>query len=315
MLASMNTLLPKKTKLLTWPVLHQGKLALTLLVALLLSIAACSSGMPKTWQQIDMFDVVGESAASLMALFWLWLLMISRPRGRVTNWLLVGTSLYWLTTVLDLIDEFIKYPADMRLFAWLESLPVPIGMVMISIGLVQWLAEQQSINRQLAQREHFQREHQLIDPVTQLYNARYFMLQLQREIALHRLTDKPLAVAIVDIDGFAQLNRRWGMAVADNCLRSLAGAIELRLRAQDLACRFTSDRFVMLLPETTTEVATAVIDGLHQHSEMLQPQPLAVTAVTINLNDNESADELMTRLTMRLDWQKRCRYADGQGAA
>lgn len=304
-----------KTAFFTWPKIHQGKLLLTVFVAVQLGIGASFAGNAKTWLQIDMFDVVGESAASLMALFWLWLLLISRPRGRVTNWLIYGTSLYWLTTVLDLLDEFIKYPADSRLFAWLESIPVPIGMVMISIGLVQWLKEQQSINRQLAQREHFQREHQLIDPVTQLYNARYFTMQLQREMELHRLTHKPLAVAIVDINGFAKLNRRYGMAVADNCLRSLAGALELQLRSQDLACRFTSDRFVILLPETHGEVAETLIAGLHSHGQRLSPQALQLTTSCVNMTDDRNAESLLARLSMRLEWHKRCRYAAGEGAA
>ncbi|WP_037438846.1 GGDEF domain-containing protein [Shewanella mangrovi] len=297
-----------KTHIFTWPKLHQGKLLLTLLMAAGLGIAAAFSGELKTWQQIDAFDVVGEFAASIMALFWLWLLLISRPRGKVTNLLLVGTSLYWLTTWLDLLDEFLRYP-NTRIFAWLESIPVPIGMVLITIGLLHWLAEQQHINRQLAQREHFQREHSLIDTVTQLYNARYFMLQLTREIELHQLQAKPLSVAIIDINGFADFNRRYGMVAGDNCLRTLAGAIELRLRKQDLACRFANDRFVILLPETNADVAQTVLSDLQQQGQRVAPAPVAVTTVAIARDQDETASTLMARLSMRLEWQKRCRYA------
>ncbi|QSX34244.1 GGDEF domain-containing protein [Shewanella avicenniae] len=308
-----------KTNIFTWPKLHQGKLLLTLLAATGLTIAASFIGELKTWQQLDSFDIVGEFAASLMALFWLWLLMISRPRGKVTNLLLIGTSLYWLTTWLDLLDEFIRYP-NTRIFAWLESLPVPIGMVLISIGLVHWLAEQQHINRQLAQREHFQREHSLIDAVTQLYNARYFMLQLTRELELHQLQQKPLSVAIVDIDHFADFNRQYGMLAGDNCLRNLAGMIELGLRQQDLACRLANDRFVMLLPDTDTDAAQNIVARLLKQELLKQEQlstsaEVSVTTAVLEWDEQETAADLMARLSLHLDWHKRCRYAADQGVA
>lgn len=259
----------------------------------------------KPVNDIDWVDAVGEATTSMMAAIWFILLMLCRPRGRVTKVLLLGSATYWLTTWLDLLDEFIAYPLQSHLFTWLESLPAPVSMTLLTWGLVTWYREQQAVNRQLKQREHFHREHSLIDPVTQLYSLRYLLIQLNREAVLHDKRNQPLSLVMVDIKGFAHYNRVHGVQKGDESLNEVASALEIALRETDLACRYTSDRFAVLLPETPSDEARVLSQLIKACCNSALKGALTVTTVQATRIAGESEHALFERLNQQLAGAKR----------
>ncbi|WP_231702569.1 GGDEF domain-containing protein [Rheinheimera lutimaris] len=260
---------------------HRYKMLFSLLLLLSGLLLAVNSGNAKLSNEFDWLDVLGEGTTLLVAIGWLGLIISSRPAGRVTEWLYYGSLLLVYSYFLDLLDEFIRYPEHLRLMSWLESLPAPVGMLILTYGLVGWHREQRAINRQLRGRELFLRDHQLIDPLTQLYGIEYLQAVLQREIELHQSQHKALSLLVLDIDNFAGFNRRHGMAAGDTYLSRLSELLSSQLRHSDLVCRYAGDRFIALLPNTALPQAQIMAQHLRQQLSQLadaQHEPVLTLA-------------------------------------
>jgi diguanylate cyclase (GGDEF)-like protein len=100
------------------------------------------------------------------------------------------------------------------------------------------------------------------DPLTGLLNRSGFLVAANREHAIAQRTGNPLTVAVLDLDGFKQINDLQGHAVGDRVLADLGRSWDERLRAGDILARHGGDEFVLLLPATTAEGAVAVLDRL-----------------------------------------------------
>jgi diguanylate cyclase (GGDEF)-like protein len=87
------------------------------------------------------------------------------------------------------------------------------------------------------------------DPLTGLYNRRYMQEALERELHRSRRRERPLAVMMLDIDHFKRYNDSFGHAAGDAALRLVAETLTAGVRAEDLACRYGGEEFVVILPE------------------------------------------------------------------
>ena len=95
------------------------------------------------------------------------------------------------------------------------------------------------------------------DATTGLLNRRAF-----REVASERLrkSHAALALAVMDLDGFKQVNDAHGHSEGDKILELVATAIRVNLRARDLACRYGGDEFVLFLDASTEAEARLVLE-------------------------------------------------------
>jgi diguanylate cyclase (GGDEF)-like protein len=90
----------------------------------------------------------------------------------------------------------------------------------------------------------------ITDGLTKLHNHRYFQDHLTREIKRVSRTGAPLAMILLDIDDFKQLNDTHGHAAGDEVLVSLAAIMNDSARESDLIARYGGEEFVILLPNT-----------------------------------------------------------------
>lgn len=93
------------------------------------------------------------------------------------------------------------------------------------------------------------------DPLTGLFNRRYFEETLARELSRSARHGRPLAVVMVDLDHFKRVNDTHGHAVGDLALREVAAALQRGLRSSDVAARWGGEEFLLLLPEATVPPA------------------------------------------------------------
>lgn len=100
------------------------------------------------------------------------------------------------------------------------------------------------------------------DPLTGLLTHRAIDRRIEAEVARADRMDRPLTLAILDIDRFRALNQRHGYPVGDGVLRSLALLLRRRLRRSDLIGRFGGDRIAILLPETAPDMAEELFDRI-----------------------------------------------------
>ncbi|BCX80735.1 hypothetical protein MIT9_P0311 [Methylomarinovum caldicuralii] len=102
------------------------------------------------------------------------------------------------------------------------------------------------------------------DPLTGLPNRRYLEVYLPRVLAKARRKSRPLALFMMDLDGFKGVNDRFGHATGDRLLIQVAGVLRGRLRRGDLLVRLGGDEFVavvgsMLSPEDDARLAADLI--------------------------------------------------------
>ena len=98
----------------------------------------------------------------------------------------------------------------------------------------------------------------LTDPLTGLGNHRHFHERLQRDLDLAQAQGTPLALCLVDVDDFKQINDRYGHPVGDRVLAQVA----MRLRHGGEAFRLGGDEFALLLPGRDEQQALAVAESV-----------------------------------------------------
>jgi len=105
------------------------------------------------------------------------------------------------------------------------------------------------------------------DPLTELYNSRYFYEQLEKEIARSERYLHPLSLIFIDIDHFKSINDSYGHMVGDKALQLIARKMKNSLRSQDTAYRFAGDEFTIILPETAADQTEVVADRIRSEME------------------------------------------------
>ena len=184
---------------------------------------------------------------------------------------------------------------------------MPVGMILLTIGIYHWHREQLAISAQMEKRERLFREHRLFDKLTPLGGADYFKRQLASTLEDSARRQQPLSLLVLDLDRFAAINHDYGHAEGDAVLQAISHLLLLNLRRQDLLCRLAGDRFVVLLPNTGESQARRLaleleqaVQGLahktRQHGERLQLS--ASTAVVMALS--EAPEALLKRLNLAL---------------
>ncbi len=103
------------------------------------------------------------------------------------------------------------------------------------------------------------------DAKTGLLNAAAWEREATAEVARAVRTSSPLAVALLDLDRFKQINDTHGHLIGDEVLRQIAGTMTGLLRDYDLAGRFGGEEFVMLLPQTRAPDAFKIADRVRTH--------------------------------------------------
>lgn len=212
-------------------------------------------GDVKPMDAIRWLDVIAEGATTILALFWLILLLRSRPAGRVTLLLSLGLSCFVFSWWMDFLDEFIKIPKEVFWDNWLESLPIPLGLVILTIGIYHWHKEERAISAQMIKRERVFREYRLFDALTPLGGAQYLREQVKLALSEAHSRKQPLSLIAIDIDNFTHINQSLGHREGDQVLQSVAQLLLLNLGDNDLLCRLAGDRFVAMLPNTNHERA------------------------------------------------------------
>jgi diguanylate cyclase (GGDEF)-like protein len=119
-----------------------------------------------------------------------------------------------------------------------------------------------SMFRTLTYRQKFEllQERSARDPLTGLYNRGFFDEILLTQSATAHRTQRPLALLMVDIDHFKQVNDTLGHVVGDRVLAVTAAALAGTFRSSDYACRFGGEEFAVLLPNTDLAAATLLAE-------------------------------------------------------
>jgi diguanylate cyclase (GGDEF)-like protein len=118
-------------------------------------------------------------------------------------------------------------------------------------------------NRQLeaeVERLRVYKDYAYTDPLTEIHNRRYYYERLLQEVSRARRGNRPLTLALIDLDIFKQINDAIGHNGGDAVLKFFATSMRENLRQEDIVCRIGGDEFAVLLPETSAENALIVVE-------------------------------------------------------
>lgn len=268
-------------------------------------------GDVKPISEVNWLDVMSEGGMVILAFFWLALLLRSRPAGRVTRLLALGLCAIVFSWSMDFMDEFIRMPSTLIWHNWLESMPIPIALILLSIGIYHWHQEEIAISAQMVKRERYFREHRLFDKLMPVGGGAYLKKQIKLSLAESKKQQQPLALIAIDLDDFNVINRLYGIKEGDHILQLVCQLLLLNLRDKDLICRLAGDRFVILLHDTdeaeakqlSQDLQHAVASFAYRTQESQQRVYLtATTAITMAKRDD--SDSLIKRLNQLLSQRK-----------
>lgn len=142
----------------------------------------------------------------------------------------------------------------------------------------------------------------LTDDLTSLPNRRAFMRRLQDEASRVQRYGNPLSLALIDLDGFKDINDKLGHAAGDEVLRVMAAEILSIFRHHDLVSRYGGEEFAVLLPNTHFEGALRALrkvqkraqEGTFQHNDTTLPLPTFSAGLTV-YNVGESPEYFIQR--------------------
>jgi len=104
----------------------------------------------------------------------------------------------------------------------------------------------------------------IMDGLTQIYNKRYFIESLERELARAKRYGRALSLIMFDIDFFKGINDTYGHLAGDHILKELAQLVKGRTRSEEIVARYGGEEFVVLVPETDNAGATALAEQLRK---------------------------------------------------
>ena len=126
-----------------------------------------------------------------------------------------------------------------------------------------------------------------LDPLTGVANRRSLIAALDRDVARAQRMREPMALMMVDIDHFKDVNDRYGHPAGDRVLCSVVNVLRQRVRAQDLVGRYGGEEFMVLLPDTgltgAQQLARALCKAVEESRCPADGVPGPGIAVTVSI--------------------------------
>ncbi|HJS24593.1 MAG TPA: diguanylate cyclase [Pyrinomonadaceae bacterium] len=160
------------------------------------------------------------------------------------------------------------------------------------------------------------RESALVDPLTELPNARGFYMMLEQRIAeCQRMNKEPLAVVCMDIDDFKIVNDKYGHSIGDRLLAKVAGVVRRELRQMDILTRYAGDEFVAIMPMASGKMAESISERMRNavEEQLFSVRTGTMIGLGVSLgvacfpDDGETSEELLSAAARRMQHDKNAR--------
>ena len=158
--------------------------------------------------------------------------------------------------------------------------------------------------RQRAAREQAFEEKLYRDPLTGIYNRRYY-----EEVA--RKTIGPAGVALMDVDDFKICNDTYGHYAGDMALKTVANTIQSCIRKSDLLIRYGGDEFLLVLPGIPGDFLQTKLEQICTAAQMASVPGYSHFRISLSIGGTiQSLADPMENIVRRADWlmyQAKCR--------
>ncbi len=177
-----------------------------------------------------------------------------RPRYRTNSFIAVpisaGSEVLGVVCVADRLDD---RPFDREDLSDLRALTAPAAL---------------ALARERARRaaDEFARA-AVMDPLSGLFNRRYFQERLEEELDRARRHNTTVALLMIDIDNFKSINDRFGHLTGDLVIRGVGDILKRSVRKFDLCTRFGGEEFAIVMPGSGPENSASVAERIRQRIE------------------------------------------------
>lgn len=152
------------------------------------------------------------------------------------------------------------------------------------------------------------REMAMRDPLTKVYNRRYFMDLLYKEINYSVRIRQPISCILIDIDFFKRVNDQYGHQAGDVVLQTVAQRIQKELRVYDAFARYGGEEFVIMLRTASLDNALILAERLRKMIENLLityedktiPVTVSMGVATLDPDHVVSMEDLLKEADMHL---------------
>ena len=150
-------------------------------------------------------------------------------------------------------------------FVWVESAGRKLPGAAEYVVTTRDVTQRKEVEAQLHLANNQLQRLVMLDGLTGIANRRCFDAALQKEVRRATRAALPLSLLMIDVDRFKMYNDLYGPAAGDACLRAIAEAIGGQVqRPADLAARYGSERFAIVLPETGAAGALALAERVRK---------------------------------------------------
>jgi diguanylate cyclase (GGDEF)-like protein len=184
---------------------------------------------------------------------------------------------------LDILLKGEIVAEDMAMSVIIPSLVAPL----VVYGFLRLLRDLERLEREL-------RVLATLDTLTHTYNRRHFLELAERECARAARHNVPLALLMVDVDHFKNINDTWGHLAGDDALRGIADACRSTIRRSDLLARYGGEEFVILSPQAGVRNAAQLAERLRARTQSIRIESLGRTIpVTVSIGVAEFQPQRM----------------------
>jgi len=119
-----------------------------------------------------------------------------------------------------------------------------------------------ALSRKRQKLGEFYRQLSMNDGLTGLYNRAWLNDMLPKMVAKAQRAHDPLSLIMIDLDHFKRFNDQHGHVAGDDALRAAAGVVNKALRPSDFAVRYGGEEMLVILPDTSAQLAQMVAERL-----------------------------------------------------
>ncbi|MBF0219054.1 MAG: diguanylate cyclase [Gammaproteobacteria bacterium] len=139
-------------------------------------------------------------------------------------------------------------------------------------------------NRKIMEQQQELHDLAIHDHLTGLYQRRWFDEIIHKTLATAKRSGQPMALALLDLDHFKNINDTYGHASGDNVLVQVSRTFEQSLRIIDTLFRYGGEEFTLIMPQTTLESAFNICERVRQAIEdLIITTPQGTLKVTVSI--------------------------------
>ncbi|RBW67477.1 GGDEF domain-containing protein [Bacillus taeanensis] len=244
-------------------------------------LAIYKAGMDVTYQHL--FPIYIEGITFFGVLFCLLLTInFKSERTLIAGWvfLLIGSF-------IDVLDEgeVLAIPHMVELV--FENGMFAVGMVLISVGFLVIIARGEKMHEKL---EYLA----LYDTLTDLPNRKKIYHYLRESLEHAKYNGEYLALMFIDLDGFKEVNDRWGHFYGDSLLKEVAKSLKNSIDERDIVGRFAGDEFIVILRDSDQHKASLTAQRIIENISSIEINTkdiLVTPSIGISLYPNNGNNE------------------------